>query len=943
VYPILDIKSNLSLMAGSKYFTLLDIENAYWNIPIRDEDKDKTGFVTPFGSFRYERMAFGLSGAPSTFQRVMDAMLVGLRDVEVLVYLDDLLIFSETIEDHVRRMKLVFDRVREANFKLNVAKCTFAVPEVVYLGHVVNTQGVAPDPSKVKAIREFPRPQNLRDVRAFLGLSGYYRTFIQDYAAMSRPLTQLTKKDEKFVWTDLQQQAFDNLKAALTSDSVLAHPRFDQPFILSTDASDYAISAILSQLHNGKERPISFASRMLNAAEKNYSTTQKELLAVVYGTQIHRCFLYGRRFKIVTDHAALKWLITVKNHHCARLTRWVLKLSEYDFEIEHKAGKKHVNADCLSRHLASVTTARDRKSFDDKLGEELTRETVFTTQQQDAYCKELITKVQAGIGSDYLISEDGLLYVGPDLEHAKLVIPEKLRQPIIKAHHDKVFAGHQGMKRTRDLVKLNYFWPNMNRDIDNYVKQCDSCAKFKAGRQPTAPLGELPETASPFELASIDICGPYPETRRGNRYLLTFIDHFSRYPEAIPIPKQDAPTVAKALVTEVFSRLGCPRVLSSDRGSNFMSELFQEMCKLLQIRRINSTAFNPQMQGKVEKFHLGLNQTMSHYVNKYGSDWDEFVNYALMAHRAVPHSITRYSPFYLIHGKQMRLPMEDDLTTARFLSKEPRDGRNSIQDHIETLADRLEEAYRVTRENNRKGREKQKEQYDKGTSLRTFQPGDLVYLRQMAKRKRGCQKFRLRWKGPFEVVRRLSDLNYLVKVTRNKDLVVNINKMKRCYRKIPPSSPVCIDNPPSASEENSGQEMMNEERVTSPIPYRHPANSNSSAQAPPEDIDEAREDLTQDPTWTPGRWQETRNPTNEQSTPMQESRARYWLRSRPADTQAGPDVTPPEVVDEHMDSEVMGPEPLTSPAGEVERDQIRDEGDRPLPRYNFRPLPGRTI
>jgi hypothetical protein len=191
---------------------------------------------------------------------------------------------------------------------------------------------------------------------------------------------------------------------------------------------------------------------------------------------------------------------------------------------------------------------------------------------------------------------------------------------------------------------------------------------------------------------------------------------------------------------------------------------------------------------------------LSHYVNKYGSDWDEFVNYALMAHRAIPHSITRYSPFYLIHGRQMRLPMEDDLTTARFLGTEPKDSRNPIQDHTDTLTDRLEEAYRVTRENNRMGREKQTEQYDKETKLLTFQPGDMDYLRQMTKRKRGCQKFRLRWKGPFEVVKRLSHLNYLVKVTRNKEMVININKMKRCYRKVPPASPVPTDNPTSASE-----------------------------------------------------------------------------------------------------------------------------------------------
>jgi transposase InsO family protein len=505
--------------------------------------------------------------------------------------------------------------------------------------------------------------------------------------------------------------------------------------------------------------------------------------------------LYGRKFKIVTDHAALKWLITVKNHHCARLTRWVLKLSEYDFEIVHKAGKKHVNADYLSRRISSVSTDRDRKPLDDNLGKALTRETVFTAQHQDTECMKIIQEVRDGIEPGYLISEDGILYEVSDLRHARLFVPEKLIRPVLELHHDKVFAGHQGVKRTCDLVKLRYFWPNMDRDIEAYVQQCDSCAKLKAGRQPTAPLGELPETTFPFEMTSIDICGPYPETRKGNRYLLTFIDHFSRYPETIPIPRQDASTVARALVTEIFSRTGCPQALSSDRGSNFMSELFQEMCKLLGIRRINSTAFNPQMQGKIEKFHLGLNQTMSHYVNKYGNDWDEFVNYALMAHRAIPHSVTRYSPFYLLHGQQMRLPMEDDLTAARFMRREPTDGRDSIQSHIHTLAERLEEAYRVTRDNNRIGRKRQKEQYDKGTKLVTFQPGEIVYLREMTKGKRGCPKFRVRWRGPYEVLRRLSDWNYLVKIARNKETVVNVNKMKRCHKVVPQSTFNHTDTP----------------------------------------------------------------------------------------------------------------------------------------------------
>jgi len=229
-----------------------------------------------------------------------------------LVYLDDILIFSDSIEEHARRIRMVLDRIREAKFKLNLGKCTLAAREVAYLGHLVRADGVSPDASNVKAIKSFPLPRSVKDVRAFIGLAGYYRSFIPNFAALSKPLTLLTRKDEKFCWSEPQQTSFDALKEALTSDSVLAHPEFDKPFILSCDASNYAIYAILSQEHGEKERPLSFSSRILNKHEFNYSVTEKELLSVVFGTQTHRCFLYGRKFKLITDHAALKWLIIVK-------------------------------------------------------------------------------------------------------------------------------------------------------------------------------------------------------------------------------------------------------------------------------------------------------------------------------------------------------------------------------------------------------------------------------------------------------------------------------------------------------------------------------------------------------------------------------------------------------------------------------------------------------
>jgi hypothetical protein len=373
-----------------------------------------------------------------------------------------------------------------------------------------------------------------------------------------------------------------------------------------------------------------------------------------------------------------------------------------------------------------------------------------------------------------------------------------------------------------------------------------------------------------------------------------------------------------------------------------MSELIQEMCKLLKIRRINSTAFNPQMQGKVEKFHLGVNQSMSHYVNQYGSDWDDFVNYAVMAHRAIPHSVTRYSPYYLLHGREMRLPMEDDLTMAKFVNQESNNGRSAVQDHIDTLADRLKEAYRIVRENNRTGREKQKEYYDKGTKLRVFQPGDMVYLREMVRRKRECPKFRIRWKGPYTVIKRLSDLNYLVRVKRGKEIVVNLNKMKRCWREGSSSVPNPVCDPPLPPNLGVGLEQTVEDRINSPIPYSLDI-QDDRAPTPSTETNRDGEDQVTDPTWEPDRRQETRlGADDERPERRDEPRVRYWLRSRSAEG-GEPEDSLSGKRDEQATNEPMEVEPSTSSPVEVDQGQAGHEDTRSSLRYNFRPLPGRKF
>jgi transposase InsO family protein len=546
----------------------------------------------------------------------------------------------------------------------------------------------------------------------------------------------------------------------------------------------------------------------------------------------------------------------------------------------------------------------------------LTRELIGQAQNNDEFCQKIRDALHKGERLSYFLDRDQFLYYGTTEEgnvgNSRIVVPASLQEQIIRQYHDPVFAGHQGVKRTQNRLKIHYFWPTLAKDVEEYIQKCESCAKMKGGRTPVAPLGELPETTEPMQITSIDICGPYPVTSRGNRYLLTFIDHFSRYPETIAIPSQDTETFARALVTQVFTRHGCPQVLSSDRGTNFMSVLFQEMCKVLHIKRINSTAFNPKMQGKVEKFHAGLNQTMSHYVNKYGNNWDDFVDYALMVQRATPHTITKYSPFYLLHGREMPLPNTDDLSARVDDSvKVPKLG-DSVEMHARTLAERLKEAYEIVREYNKLGREKQKAQYDKNTKLVIFSVGDYVYIKEMAVRPGKSKKFRDRWRGPYLVTQRLSDWNYQIQIKPGKVVIVNVNHMKKCHNP-PARKKITKSLARDTVARNRKEKSTSVDEETSCVPGRYiyrplldevPQNSTETGDMTEDESDEP-DNTVHDPNWLPRTQNQGQSSDNNQQPSDQ---PRYNFRS--ADTQT------PEVA---------------TPVGQTETDASVDETQVPTP------------
>ena len=352
-YPLPNITDILDQLGSAKYFSVLDLASGFHQIPMDPNDAPKTAFSTPYGHYQFKRMPFGLKNAPATFQRLMDNVLSGLQGIELFVYMDDIVIYARSLQEHTVKFGRLMKRLREANLKLQPDKCEFLRTEVAYLGHIISADGVKPDPGKIESIINFPQPRCPKNIKQFLGLVGYYRRFIPQFSKIAKPLTDLLKKNKIFQWKEPQGEAFDTLRKALCTEPILQYPDFSKPFVLTTDASGYAIGGVLSQGNVGKDLPIAYVSRTLSEAEQKYSTIEKECLAIVYCVTHFRPYLYGRSFTIITDHKPLVWLYSIKDPS-SRLWKWRTKLSEYEYEIQYKKGSLNNNADALSRNPPSV-------------------------------------------------------------------------------------------------------------------------------------------------------------------------------------------------------------------------------------------------------------------------------------------------------------------------------------------------------------------------------------------------------------------------------------------------------------------------------------------------------------------------------------------------------------------------------------------------------------
>lgn len=732
-----NITEILDQLGGMRYFSTLDLASGYHQIEIREEDKEKTAFSVPEGHFEYSRMAFGLKGAPACFTRLMNEVLRGLIGKACFVYMDDIVCYGTDLHSQLENLRLVFERLRQHKLLLQPEKCSFLKTSTNFLGHVITRDGVKPDPSKVEAVKRFPRPKDCKELKSFLGLAGYYRRFVKDFAQIARPLNDLQKEGVDYFWGEAQEEAFEKIRDILTSEPVLQYPRFDKEFLVTTDASQIALGAILSQGEIGKDRPVSYASRTLNKAERNYSTTERELLAVVWAIKQFRPYLWGRSFKVITDHRPLKWLMSLKDPG-SRLTRWTVKLSEYDFEVIHKPGKMNTNADALSR-VAII-------KIDASPGE------LLRSQEEEDDIRNIKKTLET-----YEKDDEGYVYFIDGKQRRRLVVPAAKTDAVMRAHHDTPFGGHQGIDRTTELIKERYYWRKMDADIEQFVKTCETCNKKRAtiAEKTPVPMQITAPVTRPFQQCAVDIVGKLPKTHAGNQYILTFQDHFSKYPEAFAIPDQKAETVARVFVAEIVCRHGTPERLLSDNGTNFTSELLAESCKLLQIDKIQTTAYHPQANGVVERSHQTLMSYLKCFVDEDQKNWDTWLPYAMMMYRSTPHSVTKYSPYFLLHGREMRLPsdwIKEDLQLD--LAEE---------DFVQEIKRRLQIAYKNAAENIQQRKETSKVQYDKKTKDKKLEVGDLVLLYCPQVRRGRSKKLNSPWLGPNTVIEVNSEVNITIK------------------------------------------------------------------------------------------------------------------------------------------------------------------------------------
>lgn len=760
--PMPTVESAFQYLSGAKFFTLLDLNSAYNQIPLEESSKKYTGFVTNFGHYEFNYLPFGLANGSMALTHLINKIFGDIKLRFLFAFFDDIVIYSQTFQEHQQHLECVLQRLKNAGLTVNPAKMIVGSDQIDFLGHKISNNSLSIDNEKTRPITEFPTPKNIKQLARFIGMTAYYARFIKGYAEIAAPLNLLKKKDVPFRWGIEQETAFQQLKSILTQTPVLKLPDFSKQFILHTDASRNALGAVLSQSYDDQLFPVAFASRATNKHEKAYDTLHLEMLGILYAFEKFRVYLEHREFQLYTDNSALTWLL---NHpkKVGKIARWITTINSFQFTIAHVSGKNNSVADCLSRLFEgdgeeaeggartaladnNCTTTADRPGSMTACPaqtEQLTPQSIPRRapppaththhvnilfklpeafrdigqhQLNDTEIAQIIKEVKAKKAPDAFSLSNGILvHKINNQTRPRVVIPRMLLPMLFKHYHEAPTAGHLGISKTLHRAQ-EYFWcQGLKAEITNMVKSCKVCQRSKPGRNTNIGnmMSEIP--TRPFEKVFIDHQGPYPSSKRGHKYILAMVDAFTKYAVFVPARNTTATTTVRLLKTHLFAYFGFPRYLVTDNVPGLRSKEMSKMCAEFGITQINSSPYHPA-SNQVERVNQNIKSALRMYHGENHTEWDTMLHYFQIAYNSAVHESTKQSPASLFLGYNIRHPLELAWDLDQLLC---------TQSDQQTTQQRWSEALR----NLQRAKQARAERYNQGRRPNPYAVGDWVTFR----------------------------------------------------------------------------------------------------------------------------------------------------------------------------------------------------------------------